>query len=158
MMPPSLCNVLLFCIFLLLTSSSSYLSLEIYCPEIYLVFYAPIFYVTLELLSYFILTKSTFQNGQDTCLTTQYCQEFSSDSVSMPIDNKFFRARVGIYKNGLSFLRTTLNASQNNKRLYTTRANVLPDLILVLFCLLVVNVYLRSLKINISSSIGCEVL
>ena len=49
-----------FCIFLLLTSISFYLSLEIYRPEIYLVFYAPIFYVTLELLSYFILTKSTF--------------------------------------------------------------------------------------------------
>ena len=44
MMAPSLCDVLLSCIFLLLTSSSLYLSLEICIQEICLVFYLSIFY------------------------------------------------------------------------------------------------------------------
>ena len=62
-----------------------------------------------------------------------------------------FRARVGIYNTGLSFLKKTLNISQNSKCFYATHAKVMPCLILVLICLLVVNIYLRSLKIKISS-------
>ena len=46
-----------------------------------------------------------------------------------------------------------LNLSQNNKCFYATHARILSCLILVNFCLSVVNVYLRSLKINISSFI-----
>ena len=52
-----------------------------------------------------------------------------------------------------AFPKKTLNVSQNNKCFYATYAKVLASLILVVFCLLVVNIYLRSLKINISSSI-----
>ena len=71
----------------------------------------------------------------------------------MPIDNQLFPARAGIYNTGLSFLKKILNVSQNNKYFYITPAKVLYCLILVMFCLLVANIYLSSLKINISSPI-----
>ena len=60
----------------------------------------------------------------------------------MPIDNQLFCARARIYNTGLPFLKQTLNVSQN-----------VSMLLLVLLCLLVANRYLRSLKINISSSV-----
>lgn len=54
MMTPSMCIILLFCISLLLTSSSFYLSPEICFPETSLVFNVPIFYVTLKVfISFF---------------------------------------------------------------------------------------------------------
>ena len=71
----------------------------------------------------------------------------------MPIDNQLFCTRVRIYHTSLPFLKKTPNVYQNNKCFYATHAKVLSCLILVIFCLLVVNIYLRSLKINISSSI-----
>ena len=50
-MTPSLCDVSIFCIFLLLTLSCIYLSLEIFFPDIWLVFYVSAFYVTLKVFS-----------------------------------------------------------------------------------------------------------
>ena len=47
----TLCDVSLFCIFLLLKSSSFYLSSEICFPLIWFVFYVSSFYVTLKLFS-----------------------------------------------------------------------------------------------------------
>ena len=60
MITPSLCDVLLFCVFLLLTSSVHYLSLEICFPEICLVFYVSNFYVTLKLFSLFYFNEIYF--------------------------------------------------------------------------------------------------
>ena len=87
-----------------------------------------------------------------------YCEEFSSDSLSMWIDNQLFYVRVGINNTNLYFLKKektkkTLNVSQDNKSFYATHAKVLSGLILVLFYLLVANLYLLSLIININSSI-----
>ena len=72
----------------------------------------------------------------------------------MPIDNQLFQARVGlIYSTDLYFLKKTPNVSQNNKCFYVTHAKVLSYLMLVLLYLVVVDMYLLSLKIDISSSI-----
>ena len=51
------------------------------------------------------------------------------------------------------FPEKTLNVSRNDKHFYAAHAKVLSCLILGIFCLLVVNICLRSLRINISSSI-----
>ena len=59
-MTRSLCDVLLFYISLVLTSSSLYLSLEIYFPEICLIFYVPVFHVTLKLLFSFYFNENCF--------------------------------------------------------------------------------------------------
>ena len=64
----SLCEVSLFCIFLLLTLSFFYLFLDVSFLEISLVRDVSDFYVILRFLPYFILMKSDFSNGQDICL------------------------------------------------------------------------------------------
>ena len=71
----------------------------------------------------------------------------------MPIDNQIFCARVKIYNTGLYFQKKTLNVSQSKKCFYATHAKVLSCLMFVLFFLLIVNMYVLSLKINIGSSI-----
>ena len=80
-----------------------------------------------------------------------YCEEFSSNSLSMPIIN--CRTRVGICNTGLPFLKKKLNVSQSNKCFYVTHAKVYSCLMLVMFYLLLVNMYLLSLKININFAI-----
>ena len=57
---PSLFDFLFFCIFLQLTSSSLYLSLENYFPDICLAFYVFIFHVTLKLFSLFHFNEIYF--------------------------------------------------------------------------------------------------
>ena len=69
MMTPSLSNFSLFCLFLLLVSSSSYLFSEICFPEIWLVFYMSHCSVTLTVISLSHFNKIYFLEWLNICLT-----------------------------------------------------------------------------------------
>ena len=157
MMTPSMCDVSLFCIFLLLTSSSFNLSLEICFPEILLVFCVSIFYVTLKLFSLVHFNEIFFLEWSRYLFNNTYIVRSSLVILSIHADRQSIVSRKSRNMQHRSvFLKKTLNVSQNNKSFYATYARVLSCLILVIFYLLVVNIYLCSLKINISSSIIVE--
>ena len=77
-------------------------------------------------------------------------------SLSMQKDNSLFYTRVRIDNTGLVSSEKkpkTLHVSQNNKCFYGTHAMGLHCLMLILFHFSVPNIYLLSLKLDISSSI-----
>ena len=139
---------------MLLTSSSRYLSLEICFREICLIIYVSIFYVTLKLFSLFHFNEIYFSERSKYLFNNTHIVR-SSLVILYPCRgtiNGFAQESQYTTPVCLSW-KKTLNVSQNSKCSYTTHGKVLSCLILVIFCFLIVNIYLRSLKINISSSI-----
>ena len=72
LMTPSFCDVLLFCIFLLLIPSLFYLSLEICFLEIWLVFYVIILYLALKLFFLFHFNEIYFLEWSRCLLNNTY--------------------------------------------------------------------------------------